>query len=351
MMSARSSLLRHLRLALLLALWLPVALLLSEGGWSAGSADSPTVPHPYRILMLLWRGATDVEKGFKAYIQEQHLPFELIIRDAGQDPAKIPALIAEARQLKPDLVYTWGTPLTLGVIGEYDKADPVHHLTEIPVVFTMVAYPVDARIVPTMNSSGRNVTGTTHSVPVETQIKAIRAYRPMHRLAVLYNPAELNSIINIGELRRAAQTLDFELLAQPLPLDADGKPDPGTLPQLVAELAAREPQFLYLGPDTFVGNYRQVIAAEATRHGLPVFAATDRPIRDSDVLFGLVAPYYHLGRFTAFKAEQILLNHLAPQDIPIETLRRFTYLVKMPVARTLQLYPPLPILNYAEVIE
>lgn len=304
----------------------------------------------FRILMLLWRGETQVEAGFKSYLQENELPFDLIIRDAGQDPARIPELVAEARRLQPDLVYTWGTTLTLGVVGPYDQADP-KQLTGIPVVFTMVAYPVESRIVPAFASSGRNVTGTTHTVPVEAQIKAIRAYRPLRRLAVLYNPTEPNSVINISELHRVAQNLDFDLLAEPVPLNSAGRPDPETLPKLVNQLAMREPQFLYMGPDTFIGEHRQTLTREALRHHLPVFAATERPIFDSDITLGLVAPYWHLGRFAAFKVEQILLDGRPPQTIPIETLHRLTYFVKLPVARQLNLYPPLAILNYAEVLE
>lgn len=319
-------------------------------GAEPGETTDPAARR-YRILMLLWRGETEVEAGFKAYIQEHNLPFDLIIRNADQNSANIPALVAEARQLKPDLVYTWGTPLTLGVIGPYDQANPARYLTDLPVVFTMVAYPLESRIVPQLASSGRNVTGTTHTIPAESQIKAIRAYRPMNRLAAIYNPTEPNAVINIGELRKAAHRLNFELLAQPLPLDANGRPDANALPGLLAQLAAREPQFFYLGPDTWVSDHRQTITEEALRHHLPVFTSVDRPIKDSAVLMGLVAPYFHMGRFTAFKAEQILIERRLPQDLPIETLHRFTYIVKLPVARQLDLYPPLAILNYAEVIE
>ena len=326
-----------------------LAAVVSSPGLAAESAEPAA--RRYRVLMLLWRGETEVEAGFRSYIQERALPFDLIVRDAGQDPARIPELVAEARQLKPDLVYTWGTPLTLGAVGAYDRTDPAYHLTDVPILFTMVAYPVESRIVPDLNSSGRNVTGTTHTVPVEAQIRAIRAFRSMQRLALLYNPTEPNAVINVGELRRAAKSLDFELLAQPLPLDAAGRPDPGAMPALIDRLAAWEPQFLYLGPDTFIGDHRQTVTGEALRHHLPVFTATERPIRDSAVLIGLVAPYFHLGRFTAFKAEQILVQRRPPQTIPVETLHRFTYFVKLPVARELDLYPPLAILNYAEVLE
>jgi len=336
--------------ALLLSLLL-LALAKSVVAGSGSPAVDEQPARRFRILMLLWRGETQVEAGFRSYIEEHQLPFDLIIDDAGQNPARIPELVAKARQLKPDLVYTWGTPLTLGMVGPYDRVDPTRHLTQIPIVFTMVSYPMESRIVPAFASSGRNVTGTTHIVPVEAQIKAIRAYRPMKRLAVLYNPTEPNSVINVGELQRAARTLDFELLAEPVPLNDAGRPDASALPVLVDQLAAREPQFLYLGPDTFIGDHRQTLTRQALHHRLPVFAATERPIFDSAITLGLVAPYWHLGRFTAFKVEQILLKGQTPQEIPIETLHRLTYFVKLPVARKLSLYPPLAILNYAEVLE
>ena len=33
--------------------------------------------------------------------------------------------------------------MTLGVVGPYDAVDPARHLTDIPVVFTMVSTPVE----------------------------------------------------------------------------------------------------------------------------------------------------------------------------------------------------------------
>ncbi|MEZ5584349.1 MAG: ABC transporter substrate-binding protein [Candidatus Competibacteraceae bacterium] len=324
------------------------------GVWSAGLSAEPAPPTTddrYRIFMILWRGETEVEAGFRAYVEENNLPFDLIVRNVDRDQSRIPAVIAEAKRIKPDLVYTWGTSVTLDTVGEYDKASPDRYITDLPVLFTMVSDPIGSRVVPEFASSGRNLTGTTHIAPLETQIKAIRAYRPLTRLAVLYNPAELNSRLFVRNLKILGQRMDFELLDQPVPLDAQGDPIADNLPDLIAGLALREPQFLYMGPDTFIGVHRHVITREAIRQKLPVFAATERPIRDGDALFGLVTPYYALGRFTAFKAEQILLHNKDPKTIPVETLNRFNYIVKMPVARELGIYPPMSILNYATVIE
>ena len=314
-------------------------------------ADPPRSVKPYRIYMILWRGETRVERGFRHYLRDRNIPVELIVRSVERDRKKIPEFVAEAKRLQPDLVYTWGTSVTRGVVGEYDEVDPQAHITDIPVVFTMVSSPDGARIVPSRASSGRNVTGASHIVPLEIQLEAIQAYRPLTRLAVVYNPTELNSMLNIRELRELSKTMGFELLDMAVPLDEDGEPDPDTLPELIAALAAREPQFLYLGPDSFVGMHRETITGQAIEHRLPTFTATELEIRHGDAMIGLISRYYNLGRFTGYQVEQILVDGKQPRDIPIETLARFTYAVKMPVARQLDLYPPMKLLNYAEVIE
>jgi putative ABC transport system substrate-binding protein len=306
---------------------------------------------PFRIFMILYRGETDVERGFRDYLRDHHIAAEISVRNIDHDMKRLPGLIAEAKQVHPDLVYTWGTGVTVGVVGEYDRVSAKDNITDIPVLFTMVASPEGARIMRNRQSSERNVTGVSHIVPLDSQIKAIRAYRPLMRLAVIYNTTEANSVVNVRELRQLSKTMNFDLIEQPIPLNAAGAPRADTLPDLVAKVAEREPQFLYIGPDTFVGDNRDVITNEGIKHRLPTFSATELEVRTSNAMFGLVTTYYNLGRLAGYKAEEILVDKKAPRDIPIETLQRFSYLVKMPVARALGLYPPMSLLQYAEIIE
>jgi putative ABC transport system substrate-binding protein len=302
-------------------------------------------------MMILFRGETEVEEGFRAYCVEQDLAVDLIVRNVDRRREAIGGFVAEARELRPDLVYTWGTSVTLGVVGPYDAVDPARHLTDIPVVFTMVSTPVESKVVRSLASSDRNVTGVSHTVPLETQIRAMRAYRPVRRLATIYNADEENSVVNVRQLQALSLAMDFELLAKPVPPGPDGQPDPASLPGLIEDLAAREPQFLYIGPDTFIGVYRDVITQEAIRHSVPAFTGTELEIRHSFAMVGLVSRYVNVGRFTAYKAAQVFQAGAAPSSIPVETLKRFGYLVRMPVARQLALYPPVGLLSYAELVE
>jgi putative ABC transport system substrate-binding protein len=312
-------------------------------------------PRPFRIYMILYRGETAVEKGFRDYLASKNIAAELIVRDVEQDIGKVAGLVAEARALQVDLIYTWGTPVTLAVVGKKGAVDPARHVTDIPVIFTMVASPEGAGLVtahaPSVSAlSGRNITGTSHVVPTGQQLSAIRAYRNLTRLALIFNPAEPNSVLTVTELRSAARRERFQLIERPIPLDAQKKPLESALPQLIDDLAKLKPQFLYLGPDSFIGANRKIITETALSNRLPVFSATEILLREGKALFGLVSRYENVGKLTAYKAEQILLRKLRPQDIPIETLARFSYIVNMSVAAELDFYPPLKVVNYAEVI-
>ena len=70
----------------------------------------------------------------------------------------------------------------------------------------------------------------------------------------------------------------------------------------------------------------------------------------SGALSGLVSRYYSVGQFTAHKAEQILVGKQAAATVPVETLKRFSFQVRMPAAHRLKLPPPLAMFNYAEII-
>ena len=41
---------------------------------------------------------------------------------------------------------------------------------------------------------------------------------------------------------------------------------------------------------------------------------------------------------------------MAPEAVPIETLKRFSYQIRISVAEKLKLPPPLPMFNYAEIL-
>lgn len=317
-------------------------------GRAAAPAGEPR--RPFRIYAITFRGMTEVEKGFEEYFASRKVPVEIIYRDLNRDASRMPALLEEIRATRPDLIYTWGTSVTLGVVGPYDGIIKGQHITDIPVVFTMVAAPTLAKIVQDDSSSQRNVTGVTHVVPIETQMHAMASYRPYQTLGVLYTPTERNSVVVLEEIRRLGRDKGFHTVERTFRLDASRKPIADGAADLVRELKEAGAQWLYLPPDSFLGSQAEgIIVPAAMALGLPTFASTEQ-LMQAGALSGLVARYYNVGQFTAHKAEQILVAKVAPKAIPVDALKRFSYQIRMPAARQLKLPPPLPMLGYAELI-
>ena len=240
--------------------------------------------------------------------------------------------------------------MTLGIAGPYDGVVRGTHITDIPVVFTLVAGPVLAKIVPDMQSPGRNVTGVMHVAPTATQVRAMAQYRPFETLGVLYTTTERNSVVIVEELRRLGRDLKFSTVERTFRLDANRKPIVAGAAELVRELKDAGAQWLYLPPDSFLGTVAQdLIIPTAMELGLPTFASTEQ-LMQAGALCGLVCRYYSIGQFTAHKAEQILVGKMPASSIPVEPLKRFSYQIRMAAARKLNLPPPLPMLSYAELI-
>lgn len=303
-----------------------------------------------RVWQLLFRGETEAEQGFRDYLRERNFNIDLTVRNINRDRSKLPAIVAEIRAAKPDLIYTWGTPNSIAVLGPFDAVDPAKHITDIPVVFTMVADPVGAKLAPKWDGTTRNATGTSNSVPLDAQIKAMASYRPVRKLGVIFNPAEPNSVANIASLKALQADLGFELMAMAVGLDVKQVPIPADVPQMVEKLAAAKVDWIYIGPDTFIGDQRGPLTAKAIESGVPVFTGTELEVRTSDALCGLVARYYTVGQFAADKAMQILRDGVHASKIPVERIKSFSLVINMRAAKALKLYPPMALLKYAELI-
>ncbi len=329
----------------LLALFALAATLTLEG-----DALAQISSRPYRIYAITFRGMTDVEKGFQDYFSARRIPVQITFRDLNRDMSRMPGFIEEIRRTKPDLIYTWGTSVTLGVAGAFDSVDPQQNITDIPVVFTLVASPVLVKIVRDLKNPGRNVTGVYFVAPTEAQVRAMASYRPFKSMGILYTPTEQNSVAVVEEVREVSKRMGFSVIAKPLKLDANKKVTAEGAPEMVHELKMQKAEWLYLPPDSYLGTQaKAVIIPAAMAEGLPTFASTEQ-LMETGALMGLVSRYHSIGQFTAYKAEQILVNKVPAAKVPVETLTRFALQVRMDVAEALKLPPPLPMFNYAELI-
>lgn len=316
-------------------------------GLLAAPSLARAAPRP-RIVMLLWRGWEEACDGFADYLKGRGIDADFIIRDAEQSTAPVAAFAQEINRMRPDLAFIWGGSTALAALGRYDAPNKDAFITTTPVVLAIVADPLGSGLVADLKSPGRPVTGTIYVAPVDVQLRAMQAYRPFRRVATLFNPQEQSSSAAVQQLATLAGPEKFELISRAIPIEA-GQPQASVIPAMVRGFKAAGAEWLYIPPDTFLNNQREVLTGTALEERLPAFAATERFVTYAPGLAGLVCRYYNIGQFAGFKAEQILKG-MPAGTIPIQTLTRFSLLVRMATAQRLDFYPPLGLLRYAEAV-
>jgi putative ABC transport system substrate-binding protein len=319
----------------------------------AVGAVSSAISAEYKVMVIVWRGCEEACQGFQDYLTDAGLDVEFLVRDADRDASTLSGFVVEARAENVDLLLSWGTSVTRGTAGTLDTLDDPAFNHDIPHVFTVVADPIGARIIESFETTGRpNVTGTFNRVPEAVNIETIRTYRPnFHHLGLLFNRNENNSVLKLEEMIALSDIMGFELTALELPLAEDGAPVVEDIALGVATLKAAGVDFIYLGSSSFLDINADIFTGSALEHGLPVLSPYERLVTSSQALISVAARYYDTGRLAGELAEKILVDGVRPGDLPVARMTDFAFVINLDVARKLDMYPPIELLQIAETVE
>lgn len=308
---------------------------------------------PKSIYLALWRGCEAACQGFKDGIRASGIEARFIERNADQDSGRLKGFVEEARALDVDLVLAWGTTVTLGMVGTLAEAGDPALLDDIPVVYMIVADAVGSGIIESFERTGRaNVTGTHNRVPEETNIAAMRAFVPdLEQIGMLYSSAENNSTTKVEEVRDLTHQLGLDLIAVELDVGSDGAPVADTIPEKLAQLRDEGADFLYVGSSSFLERNGGLLTRAALEIGIPVLSPYERLVTEEQALFSVAARYDAIGRLAARQAATILTEGIAAGDLPVLRMEQFAFVINMNTARSLDLFPPLELLQIAETVE
>ncbi len=298
-----------------------------------------------KVFMLLWRGMTEAEHGFVQYLEKTMPGVQFEVRDADRDPARIAGFVAEARHQRADLIYSFGTTVTLATMQLLSQqADSAKSL---PLVFNIVSDPAGAGLVDAQDDN-IPITGASHSVPLSNQLNAILELDRFSRIAALYNPLEANSQLAVSALRQLGQGYTVEILL--VPVREEQLTSNLLLEELASGLKRQAVELVYLPSDSLLIANAQTLVKALHDSGLPTFSATESPLRNAGAFIGVVSRYRTVGQLAGLKASQILSGKDSAQEIPIETLKKYSYVVNLNAARQLDYYPPVSILQFAEIL-
>lgn len=302
----------------------------------------------YNIHFVNYQGRTDVDIGFEQHLKKHNLRYNITYHDLATDPRAAAAIRKKIEEdTNVDLIVTWGTSATLGIIGRHDDVTS-ERLARIPTIFTLVTNPEGAELVANRFTPRPNVTGASHIAPIYNQFRTMMAYYQAQRIGIIFSPSELNSVVTYTALGFYAQNHGVEVVSASLPsgkeLTAEGADE------VVARLKAEGVGWLYLSPDSSTGTKaRDLIIPAAHRAGIRTFASTEQQMQ-AGASFGLISPYYTVGAHAAEQALRILVDGVAAHDIPIDTSPRFIHQVNPDALDSMGAAVPLDKLDNVQLV-
>lgn len=299
----------------------------------AGSKD-------INVAMILWRGETKAEMGFKEGLKELGYSVQYTTMNAGQDRKKLGYLLRE--ELKPklkefDYIYTFGT-----TVSKFTKAIVQD---QVPQVFNIVAAPVRAGIVQKMESSGGNISGVSNGIPLSLQIETALQVTKFKRLGLIFNPREKNSMAIRQRLHEISKAFGVELLDLRSPPAQDSLQ--GNLQKLKDKSIVVDA--VYLPQDSFVVSNAALIGSELRAAKVKSIGSIKKYI-DKGALMGVVPDYYELGKAAAAIVDRHQKGQKL-QDIPIHTPKTPTLVINKTTSQALKVKVPEELLARAMFVD
>lgn len=203
---------------------------------------------------------------------------------------------------------------------------------EIPVIYTAVTDPVEAELASEDGTAVGEVTGTSDKLPVEEQLKMIRAMLPeAKKLGIMYTTSEANSVSAIEEYKSLVSDYGFELVEKGITVTAD-------VALAADDLLSKVDCITNLTDNTVVASLPTILD-KANEKKIPVFGSEIEQVK-----IGCLAAegidYIALGKQTGKMAAQVLKGEKKASELNFETITEPGFYVNYKVAENLGITVP-----------
>lgn len=313
----------------LLFLFLSLFLLFS---FNAAAADyqigiSQFVEHP--SLDLARKGFID-QLADEGFIEGENISLDL--QNAQADFSTAQTIAQRFNQNNLDLVLAIATP---------SAQTAANVMSDTPVLITAVTDPVEAGVVNSMDKPGANVSGTTDMNPVAEQLELIRDFLPaIEKLGILYNPGEVNSVVQVDIAKEKAEEMGVELVEATVSNSSEVSL---AVSSLIGNVDA-----IYVPTDNIIVSAMPTVLQTAYNNQIPVFASENNSV-EQGAIATLGIDYYQLGRQTGAMAVRILKGE-ETADMPVESSEELKLYLNKSAADNIALTIPPELLEKADVI-
>lgn len=212
---------------------------------------------------------------------------------------------------------------------------------DIPVVFTAVTDPLDAKLVSNMEKPGGNVTGMSDQAPVGKQLALIREILPdVKTIGMPYNPGEANGVALMKLAKKEGEALGLKVIEAPATKSSDVL---ATCQSLIGKVDA-----IYVSTDNQIVSAFGSVVKVGVDNQIPVFAGDTNSVgRGAIAAVGF--DYYDVGRQTGKIVVRILKGE-KPGDISVQSVDTVQLFVNPGAAKAMGVTIPDAVMQRAKQV-
>lgn len=267
----------------------------------------------------------------KGYKEGENLNLE--IQNAEGDIATSQMIAESFISDDSDLIFTIGTPAAQAAFNT---------TKDIPIITTAVTDAVEAGLVKSKEKSGTNVAGTSDAVPLDKQLELIqKIFKDVKTIGVLYNTSEVNSEIQVNQLKELAKENNIEVIAKGISSVNDISQ---SLDSILGSI-----DVLYTPADNLVASSMAMIADKAIAKKVPIIGAEEAHVKGGALITEGIN-YKKLG----FEAGVMAVEVLEGKDIkelPVKTLDETDLVINEDTLKKLSISIDEEIMSRAKLIK
>lgn len=305
----------------------------SDSAGSSSSGGTGGDSYSIGINQLVQHPALDAAaKGFKEAFEEAGVEVDWDEQNANGEQGTAVQIAQQMAGKKHDLDLAIATPAGQAM---------AQAIKDTPILFTAVTDPVAADLVKSLDAPGGNITGTSDIAPIEKQVELLQKLVPDAKsIGVVYASGEVNSQVQVDELKKVAEPLGLEVKTQTVTTVQD-------IPQATEALG--DVDTIYVPTDNMVVSGIASLVKVANDKRIPVIAAESGTV-EGGAAATLGIDYEALGKQTGEMALRILRDGADPASTPVEIAEDYTYVVNDEAAKAQGIEIPQEILDQAEQV-
>jgi putative tryptophan/tyrosine transport system substrate-binding protein len=257
-------------------------------------------------------------KGFKKALEDKGINVKYDEQNALGEMPNAQTIAKNFVGDKVDLIFANATPSATASLNA---------TKDIPIVFTSVTDPVVAELVEALDKPGDNITGTTDNHPdgtaktINFMIDEVGA----KEIGVIYNSGEQNSIVQVEEVKKLAESKGAKLVEVSVSSSAEVK-------QAAESLVGRVDS-IYIPTDNTVVSALESVISVANSKKIPLFVGElDSMKKGAIAASGF--EYFDIGYQSGLMAVDILTGKKKASEIPVELPSSLTLMINIKAAET-----------------